>query len=91
LVNYTLDEIQENLLTSASTANEISARIDLLQASQFIVDSWRIVSAKTIQNCFVHCGFKHLDFEMPNKADSENDVFLEMYHIGNLGVIMNRQ
>jgi hypothetical protein len=35
---------------------------------------------KTIQNCFAHCGFKHSDLEMPNKADSENDT-LEMHHV----------
>jgi hypothetical protein len=37
LVNYTLEAIQENLLTS--TAKEVSARTDLLQAVQFIADS----------------------------------------------------
>jgi hypothetical protein len=32
LVNYILEAIQENLLTSSSTASEVNARIDLLQA-----------------------------------------------------------
>jgi hypothetical protein len=39
MVNYILEEIQENLLTSSSTAKRVSARIDLLQAVQFIADS----------------------------------------------------
>jgi hypothetical protein len=39
LVNYILEAVQENLLTS-SAAKEVSARIDLLQAAQFIADSW---------------------------------------------------
>jgi hypothetical protein len=30
-----------------------------------------------------HCGFKHSDLEMPNKADIENDVILEMHRVGN--------
>jgi hypothetical protein len=38
LVNYILEAIQENLLASSSTAKEFSARIDLLQAVQFIAD-----------------------------------------------------
>jgi hypothetical protein len=38
---------------------------------------------QTTQNCFAHCGFKHSDLEMPNKADSENGVILEMHHVGN--------
>jgi hypothetical protein len=59
LVNYILDESQENVLTSSAAANEVSARIELLQDAQFIVDNSRSVGAKTIQNCFVHCGFKH--------------------------------
>jgi hypothetical protein len=37
----------------------------------------------TIQNCSANCGFKHSDLEIPDKADSENDVILEMRHVGN--------
>jgi hypothetical protein len=80
LVNYILEAIQENLLMSSSAAKEVSARIGLLQAAQFIADSWRRVSTKTIQNCFTHCGFKHSDLETPNKADSENDVIGNALH-----------
>jgi hypothetical protein len=40
LVNYILKTIQENLLTPSSIAKEVSARIDLPQAVQFIADSW---------------------------------------------------
>jgi hypothetical protein len=52
LVNDIIEEIQ-NLLTSSSTA-KISATIDLLQAAQFIANSWQTVSNKTIQNSFAH-------------------------------------
>jgi hypothetical protein len=38
--DLTLEAIQENLLISSSTAKEVSARIDLLQAIQFIPNSW---------------------------------------------------
>jgi phosphopantothenoylcysteine synthetase/decarboxylase len=71
LINYILEEIQENLLTSSSTAT-ISATIDLLQASRFIADNWQKVSIKTIQDCFARCGFKQSDLEMLNKDDTEN-------------------
>jgi hypothetical protein len=40
LVNYILEAIQENLLTSSSTAKQANARIDLLHAVQFIVKIW---------------------------------------------------
>jgi hypothetical protein len=39
LVNYILEAIQEDLLTSSSAAKEVCAMIDLLQAAQFIADS----------------------------------------------------
>jgi hypothetical protein len=76
LVKYIFEAIQENKLTSSSTATEVSAGISLLQTVQFIADSWRKVSTKTIQNCFAHCGFKQSDLEMPNEVNSENDVIL---------------
>jgi hypothetical protein len=62
LANYTLEATQ-NLLTSSSTVIEVSARIDLLQASQFVADSWRRVGTKTIQNCFDQRGLRHGDAE----------------------------
>jgi hypothetical protein len=40
VVSYILEAIQENPLASSSTAKKVSARIDLLQAGQFIADSW---------------------------------------------------
>jgi hypothetical protein len=83
LVNYILEAVEENLLTSSSTSKEVSASIDLLHALQFIADSWRRVSTKTFQNCFDHCDFKHSDLELSDKADSENDVILEMHHVEN--------
>jgi hypothetical protein len=52
------------------------------QRSLFTV-SWHRGNTNIIQNCFGHCGFKHLDLEMPNKADGENDVILETHHVGN--------
>jgi hypothetical protein len=74
LVNYILEAVQENLLTSSSAAKGVSARIDVLQAVKLIADSWRRLSTKIIQNCFAHYCFKHSDLEMLNKANSENDV-----------------
>jgi hypothetical protein len=39
----------------------------------------RRVNTKTIQNCFAHCGLKHSELEMANKANGGNDM--EM-HVG---------
>ncbi|XP_067126959.1 tigger transposable element-derived protein 6-like [Centruroides vittatus] len=79
LVNYILEAIEENLLTS-SMAKE-SARINLLQAVQFVADSWREISNKTIQHCFAQCGFKHPDLMMPDTMNNENATISELQHI----------
>jgi hypothetical protein len=71
LVNYIFEAIEENLLTSSSRAKVVSARTDLLQAVEFIDDSWQRVSTETVQNCFAYCDFKHSDLEMADKAHSE--------------------
>jgi hypothetical protein len=41
----------KNVPTTPSVTREVSARIDLLQAAQFIDYGWRGVKTKTIQNC----------------------------------------
>ena len=57
LANYILEKIEDNLLESKSTAIDISKKINILQAIQFISDSWRDVSSQTIKNCFRKCDF----------------------------------
>jgi hypothetical protein len=64
LVNYVLEAIEESLLTSSSTATEVSAKVNILQAVTFLADSWQNISSETIQNCFSRCGFKHLVLEV---------------------------
>jgi hypothetical protein len=75
------EAVHENLPTPSS-AVKVSARINLLQAVQFIGLSWPTVSTKTILNCLAHCGIKHSCLVRPNKEDSENYVMLEMHHVG---------
>jgi hypothetical protein len=50
--------------------------------------SWRRVSIETIQNCFAYCSFEHSELKMLKKANSENDIILEMHHIRNYEVFM---
>ncbi|XP_035232701.1 tigger transposable element-derived protein 6-like [Stegodyphus dumicola] len=86
LVNYILEAIEEILLTSSSKANEVSAKVKILQVVTFVADSWRKVSSETIQNCFSHCGFKHLVSEMDVDIliESENDdLHVELQQVQN--------
>jgi hypothetical protein len=64
LVNYVLEAIEESLLTSSSAATEVSVKVNILQAVTFLADCWQNISSDTIQNCFSHCGFKHLVLEV---------------------------
>ncbi|GLV33559.1 hypothetical protein CBL_20277, partial [Carabus blaptoides fortunei] len=70
LVNFILESTDENLLTSTTTAREISSKINILQAIQFIADSWRAIKICTIQNCFDYCGLKSI--EIPEHASDED-------------------
>ncbi|KAL4121508.1 hypothetical protein QTP88_014006 [Uroleucon formosanum] len=60
LVTYILKAIEDNLVTPSTCAIDISSKINILQAIQFVADSWRKVSSVTIQHCFAHCGFRPL-------------------------------
>jgi hypothetical protein len=83
LVNPILDAIAENLLTSFSTAKEVSSKFNLLQAVQFVADSWREIGSKTIQNCFYHCGLKHSGLETPETAKTEYEAISEVQKVRN--------
>lgn len=75
LVTYILKAIEDNLLTPSTCAIDISSKISILQAIQFVADSWRKVSSVTIQHCFAHCGFRPLiDLPIPSIVSIENDV-----------------
>ncbi|KII66804.1 hypothetical protein RF11_15273 [Thelohanellus kitauei] len=73
LVNLILESIDENLLTSSTTAREISSKISLLQEIQLVADSWRAIKTTTIQNCFTNCGFRPLDIsEILSNEENED-------------------
>ncbi|KII70390.1 Tigger transposable element-derived protein 6 [Thelohanellus kitauei] len=72
-LNYILKSIDENLLTSSTTAREISSKFSLLQAIQFVADLWVAIKTTPIQNCFTNCGFKPLDFsEILSNEENED-------------------
>ena len=77
MVNYILESIVENLLTSFSSAREISAKINLFQAIQLVTDSWRAIKTNTIQNCFAACGLKRLEIPKTS-SDTENEDVLQV-------------
>jgi hypothetical protein len=83
LVNNILDAIEENLLISFSTAKEVNSKVNLLQAVQFVANSWREIGSKIIQNCFSHCGLKQSGLEMHETAKSEYEAIAEVQKVRN--------
>lgn len=79
MMSYVLNAIEENLISTTTKATEISSKIDILQAIQFIADSWRKVTSSTIQNCFAHSGFKTDSSPVGSLAanETENDPGLQ--------------
>lgn len=64
-----LEKIEENLLASSSSAKEVSASINLIQAVIFVAESWGGGGIKetTIQNWFTPCGFKQTSVDTLKK------------------------
>jgi hypothetical protein len=75
LVNYSLEAIGGNLLTLSSTAREVGARFNLLQAVKFVADNLREISSKTIRNSFSHCDFKQSSLKMLNTTYTRSETF----------------
>ncbi|KII68509.1 hypothetical protein RF11_14035 [Thelohanellus kitauei] len=71
-----LESIDENLLTSSITDREISSKMSLLQAIQFVADSWRAIKTTTIQNCCTICGSKPLDIYEILSNEENRDMLL---------------
>jgi len=75
LVNYILEKIEDNLLEPKSTVIDISKKINILQAIQFISDSWCDVSSQTIKNCICKCDF----LEESHSIDQQLEPNFEEY------------
>ncbi|KAE9522886.1 hypothetical protein AGLY_016697 [Aphis glycines] len=74
LVNFILEKIEENLFDQSATANQISGKINILQAIQFVSESWREVSCSTIMNCFAHCGYSNFIGPQPELTELDEQI-----------------
>ncbi|VVC42571.1 DDE superfamily endonuclease domain, partial [Cinara cedri] len=75
LVNFILEKIEGKLFDPAATANQISGKINILQVTQFVSESWQEISCTTVMNCFARCGFSN--FVCPQLELTElNEQFL---------------
>ncbi|CAI6372781.1 unnamed protein product [Macrosiphum euphorbiae] len=78
LVHFILEKIEENLFDPFATANQISGKINVLQAIQFAYESWREVSCSTVMNCSAYCGFSN--FIGPQPELDEQFLFVQNHN-----------
>ena len=71
LVHMTLAYREENILNPSSTAIDVSSKISILQAVNFVAKSWRAVKEATIINCFSRAGFFTLSPYVIDENDEE--------------------
>ncbi|KAL4096550.1 hypothetical protein QTP88_021480 [Uroleucon formosanum] len=75
-----MEKIEENLFDQSATANQICGKINILQAIQFVSESWREVSCSTIMNCFAHCGFSNFIGPQPELTELDEQSFFVQNH-----------
>ncbi|KAL4101085.1 hypothetical protein QTP88_021105 [Uroleucon formosanum] len=80
LVHFILEKIEESLFDQSATADKISGKINILQAIQFVSESWREVSCSTIMNCFAHCGFSNFIGPQPELTELDEQYFFVQNH-----------
>ncbi|CAI6362394.1 unnamed protein product [Macrosiphum euphorbiae] len=78
--SFFLEKIEENLFDPSATANQISGIINVLQAIQFVSESWREVSCSTIRNCFAHYGFSNFIGPQPELTELDEQFLFVQNH-----------
>ena len=71
LVQMTVAYIEGNMLNPSSTAIDVSSKVSILDAVNFVAKSWRAVKEATILNCFRKSGFFSLSLSVPDDNDEE--------------------
>jgi len=83
-------------IDSSVHASELVKKLNILDAIQFLVHSWELVSAETIKKCFKNCGFK-ISEEEGEDIDSVAAVveeimgLLEDARVDDLSVIIDEE
>lgn len=93
LVHLILQTIEDGLLSSSSSANDVSSRVNVLQAIQFVADSWRQLRSTTIVKCFARGGFKRPAsesvYEDSHDKISENSELVASLTVSNYEDFLN--
>ncbi|KAL4103218.1 hypothetical protein QTP88_010049 [Uroleucon formosanum] len=67
-----IDEMFECESTSTLKANDLSKKINILEALHFVNEAWNNISDVTIRNCFRHGGFVKTEEEEEEEDDHRN-------------------
>lgn len=71
------------LIHRHSQSRKVGQKINVLQALQFVSDTWREISLKTIKNSFPCCGFKRMGQEMAWNAQNLLEICPELHKVTN--------
>lgn len=75
LVTFVKRAMEASVLSPQSTIEAITSKINLLQAVEFLSDSWQSVSCATIEHCFWRAGFTN-GFLNPPELDADVQAIL---------------
>ena len=73
-----LAAIEDNLVSSSSTAIDISSKVTILDAIRFLARSWRLVKMETIANCFHKGGFQVCSEDQPMEEPEDQPAWPEV-------------
>ncbi|CAI6372202.1 unnamed protein product [Macrosiphum euphorbiae] len=74
-----IDEMFECESTSTLKANDLSKKINILEALHFVNEAWNNISDVTIRNCFRHGGFVKTEEEEEEEDDHSKDLADKTY------------
>ena len=70
LIKYVLERVNEK-----KSASEIVKSLNVLQAIQWVQESWKDVTSATIKNCFEKCGIVKRHDELMEIEDEDDLEF----------------
>lgn len=74
-----IDEMFECESTLTLKANDLSKKINILEALHFVNEAWNNISDVTIRNCFRHGGFVKTEEEEEEEDDHSKDLAEKTY------------
>jgi hypothetical protein len=66
------------MIDSVTTASEVSSSVTMLNAIRWLDQAWSLVHPTTIQKCFIRCGFRFTDADIPDEEPFDDSAPTEV-------------